>query len=215
MNVRKLSKRILEGMLIGATLFGNLENVSAPAVDTGYTYGVHRQFLWDKAVREQNADGIGIPYISVPKSYCARYAVNLAKELFNKNYNGGPAWDLKYYNPVIYNFEKQEDTKNLIIEGKLQQGMLVSSKWPVKDINEYWTDENKKGLDKEGHPIKFTHVVEYIGIGRKTNEGVLDLPEPLFSHEWGWTKEVLTQKQLWDKYKIEFVNVINDKELRD
>jgi len=32
MNAKKLSKRILEGMLIGATLFGNLKDVSAPEI---------------------------------------------------------------------------------------------------------------------------------------------------------------------------------------
>jgi len=208
MNAKRLSKRILEGMLIGATVFGNLKDVSAPAVDTEYTYEIHRQLKWDRIAREQNADGLRVPYVWAPSNYCARYAVNTANKLFNKNYNSANAWDLKYENPVVYNFDKEKEVKDAIIDGNLTQGMLVTSKWPVKNIKTY----GKRGFDKKGNPIDATHVVEYIGIGRKTDKEILDLPEPIFLHQWGSRKEKKTQKQLWDDYELEFIRIINDKE---
>lgn len=196
---------------ITALSFGKPNLVYAPEIETGYTSEIHKQLIWDKLAEEQNADVIKMPYIRTPKSYCARYAIKSAEKLFNKNYNLGNAWDLKYSNPIVYDFDKEEDVKDAIIKGKLTPGMLVTSKWPVKNIRKY----GKKGFDIANNPIDATHVIEYIGIGRRTSEGFLDLPEPLFSHQWGDKKEVLTQKQFQNNYGLKFIKAINDKPLEE
>jgi len=209
MNAKRISKKVLEGMLIGTLALGSVKDVYAPKVDSGYTPEVHKQLIWDKLAKEQNADGMNVPYIPTPANYCARYAVLSADKLFDKEYKRANAWDLKYSNPVIYDFSSEKDVRNAILEEKLVPGMLVTSRWPVKNIRKY----GRRGFDIKGNPVNVTHVVEYVGIGKNTSKGKLKIPEPLFLHQWGSVKEILTQKQLYKNYKLEFVEGINDKEL--
>lgn len=210
----KLAK-IIGMAAITALSFGKPDAVYAPPIEAGYTYEIHQQLMWEGLAKEQNADLIKTPFVKTPKNkgYCSRYAVVSAKKLFNKDYNSANAWDLKYNNPVVYDFEKEKDVKEAIIEDRLHPGMLVTSKWPVQDIKKYWTYKDKKGFDQMGNPIDATHVVEYAGIGRITDEKILDISEPIFFHKWGKKTERMTQKQLWDKYQLKFLKVVNDKEI--
>lgn len=212
----KLIKKVLECAMIGTLLIGNGKEAYAPIANTGYTIDVHRQFLWDRAVKEQNADKLRKPYFKLKPSHCSKYARLSAKKLFNKEYNEGHAWDLKYKNSVVdgfYDFNKETDVENAIMDGRLKQGMLITAKWPVKDIKKYWTYKNKKGFDMAGNPIDATHVIVYDGIGKITDKEILAFPEPIFIHQFGSKIERKTQKQLWEDYKLEFIKVINDKEL--
>lgn len=204
-----LIKKVLEGALIATLLVGNVEKSYAPAYDSGYTWETQRQLLWDRAVREQDADKVMKPYFKLKPSHCSQYARLSAKKLFGKKYNGADAWNLKYNNPVVYDFDKEKDVKEAILDDKLKQGMLITSRWPVKNIKKY----GEEGLDMNNEPIESTHVLEYIGIGKNTDKGVLNSPEPIFIHQWGSRMERKTQKQLWDDYQLTFNKIIDDKKV--
>ncbi len=214
MKSSKLAK-IIGMAAITALSFGKPDFVYAPPIETGYTYEIHKQLIWDEIAKKQNADLIKKPYYRLKPSSCSKYARLSAKKLFNKKYVGGHAWDLKYPNHVVYNFEKENEVKEAIMDGELSQGMLITSKWPVKNMQNYWTNPKKKGFDIKGNPIESTHVIQYIGIGRITDEKILDIPEPLFLHQWGRKFEIKTQKQLWNDYNLEFQKVINDRPLEE
>ena len=205
----KLGKILGIAGLTATILATAVPKTYAPPHDSGYNLEIQEQFLWDKAVKEQDADKVIKPYFRLKPSHCAQYARLAARKLFNKKYVGADAWNLKYNNPVVYDFDKEDNVKEAIIENKLSQGMLITAKWPIKNIKQY----GNFGLDEDRNPIESTHVVEYIGIGTKTDEGTLKIPEPIFLHQWGRKMERKTQRQLWEDYKLTFNKIINDKDL--
>ena len=184
-------------MLIGTLIFGNPEKVYAPSnyIDPK----IKKDFLWDKAIKEQSTKDLNKPYYHIKPNHCSKYARLSTKKVFGKKYNGADAWNLQYSNPVIYEFKGNEKIKDLIIDEILKPGMLLGSKWPVKNIKKY----GKYGKDIKGNPIEYTHVVTYWGIN--------DKKEPLFLHQWGRNQELKTEKELKKDYNLEFVEIMNDK----
>ena len=203
--MNKISRKILEGMVIGTTLFGNVGNMHAPEIsknvrDKQATEVMHRyrESLYNKIAEEQSTRYIRLPHYSLSPNHCAQYARMSAKKLFGKNYWGADAWNLQYSNSVVYEFKGNEDLKDLIINGVLEPGMLVTSSFPVKDIKKY----GRRGKDNKGKAIKDTHVIVYDGVNAN---GV-----PEFSHQWGSRIQKNTEEELKQKYNLKFGKILDD-----
>ena len=128
-----------------------------------------RESLFEKRAIEQSSDKIKLPYFNIIPSHCSEYAKKAAKKLFNKEYvwdkekkNGGAAWNLRYYNPIIEQLDSIGEIKELIIDGRLKQGMIIGMYNPKSPHN------RKK--DVTGNKVEYTHIMTYGGINKREIE---------------------------------------------
>lgn len=198
-----LVKKILETAIVSSSLFGNLPDLHAPDIpkemeETIQSYcEKQRESAINYLSYNQNSQAITPPNFKLPPSRCSKYMRKSAKSLFGKEYVPADAWDLQYNNKEVHQIKENENMEDLIIKGVLKPGMVIGAKWPVKDIRKY----GNKGKDIKGKPIEYTHVVGYLGFNKDK--------EPEFLHQWGSKKEKATQKELEEKYKIEFVEILD------
>lgn len=154
----------------------------------------HRENLFYQKAEEQSSDEIKAPYYKIAPNSCSKYARLSANKLFNKKYNPGHAWDLKYDNKIVYQFKEEEiandstiyeNLKNKIIEGTLEPGMMVVAKRDMgpKEYKRY-KSYGTPGKDERGNKIEDTHVILYLGIN--------DQKQPEFLHQWINQKEKIT-----------------------
>jgi hypothetical protein len=153
-----------------------------------------KEKLFEHRAEEQSSDEIKVPYYKLAPSSCSKYARLSAKKIFNKKYNPGHAWDLKYDNKIVYQFKEEEITndstiyenlKNKIIDGTLEPGMIIVAKRDMKP-KEYkrYKSYGTPGKDEKGNKIEDTHVILYLGINNNK--------KPEFLHQWINQKEKIT-----------------------
>jgi hypothetical protein len=233
---KNLLNKILKGILTGATLFeGVSESFAPPSSDRAIS-----EYLKEEARKEmrenvfrhrasmQNAKGIKIPYYRLKPGSCAKYLRLSAKDLFNKEYAAGHAWDLKYDNRIIYEFKENEVSndsttyetlKNLIIDWKLEPGMGILAKRDMKpgEYKKYYTNKKKPGKDKMGNKIEESHVIEYLGLidiselkDATEEEKRLGGLEPIFLHHWKTSREFIRIKDFKDKKNLKLTKIIDE-----
>lgn len=89
----------------------------------------------------------------VPANYCARYVRVAAKELFNRDYPYGDAWDFREKPSVKTIPIKNKTLEQLANEGSLVPGDAVGMYYPRSEHND------DKGAKKAG----YTHMALYLG----------------------------------------------------
>lgn len=154
----------------------------------------HRENLFNQKVEEQSSDEIKVPYYKLSPNSCSKYARLSANKIFDKKYNPGHAWDLKYDNSIVYQFKEEETTndstiyenlKNKIVDGTLEPGMMIITKRDMgpKEYRKY-KSYGTPGKDEMGNKIEETHVILYLGIN--------DQKQPEFLHQWINQREKIT-----------------------
>jgi len=138
---------------------------------------------FQKKIQEQSSDEISTPYYRLKSNRCSQYALLSARKLFEKEYNWEDAWNLRYSNKVIHKFQKEDSMKDLIIDGKLDQGMLIGIDQP-KSVY-------KNHKDKKGQTVKYTHAILYLGLR--------DDGRPEFVNQLGRRIERITDKDFAKK----------------
>jgi hypothetical protein len=157
---------------------------------------IERDQTFNKRIQEQSSDEISAPQYRLDPEHCSQYARLSAKRLFDKEYIGADAWNLRYKNKVAHHLKENEDFKELITNNILRPGMMVG----VKQPNNRTSYENKKDL--EGNKAKYTHVILYVGLN--------DSGEPEFIHQYGRKKEKITEKD-FEKRKLTPKEIITTK----
>jgi len=121
-----------------------------------------REYIFEQKSIEQNSDKIKAPhYKNIPPGYCARYATTASKKMFGKEYENHEAWNLRYKNKIVENLDSIGELKELVINGKLEPGMIIGIYNPKSNKN--------KRKDLTHNKIKYSHVMVYAGIN-KDNE---------------------------------------------
>lgn len=143
-----------------------------------------REAAFNQKAEEQSSDEIITPYYKLSPNSCSKYARLSAKKLFDKKYNPGHAWDLKYDNKIVYEFKDNETAndsttneslKNLIIGGTLKPGMIIVAKRDMKPgEHKKYKSYRGPGKDEKGNKIEDTHVILYLGINDKGEEEFSD-----------------------------------------
>jgi hypothetical protein len=96
----------------------------------------------------------------IPSEYCAGYAKAVAKDLFNVDYGLGDAWEL----PYKYQFREIGNTGFSLRARSFRKGDLLGVY--------FTTSRNNIRSDSNGKPVKFTHMMVYLGIRKRDNQPV-------------------------------------------
>jgi len=71
------------------------------------------------------------PRINLPPERCAEYARRSASTLYNKNYiPSGQAWNLRYYNQIVFPVENSGDILIFADKKILKPGMMIGVENP-------------------------------------------------------------------------------------
>ncbi len=154
----------------------------------------NREAVFNEKAEKQSSDEIKVPYYKLSPNSCSKYARLSANKIFDKKYNPGHAWDLKYDNSIVYQFKEEEtandstiyeNLKNKIIDGTLEPGMMIITKRDMgpKEYRKY-KSYGTPGKDEKGNKIEETHVILYLGIN--------DQKQPEFLHQWINQREKIT-----------------------
>jgi len=123
---------------------------------------------------------------NLEKNLCATYALLAASDLYGKKFRWNDAWDMRYSNSVIAKIKNPKDLAELADKGTLKEGMIIGTFNPR---SRYLGEK-----DKRGRPVKYTHLMLYIG---KNNNGDLE-----FAHQFGPKIKKITLNQLHQKKLI-------------
>jgi hypothetical protein len=171
-----------------------------------------REDTYERKAEEQSSDKIKTPYYKLEPNSCSKYARLSAKKIFNKKYNPGHAWDLKYDNKTIYEFKDDEITndstiyeslKNLIINETLKPGMMITAKRDMRP-GEYkrYKSYRALGKDKKGNKIEDTHVILYLGINNEK--------KPEFLHYWDNKREKITIEKFKKRKNLKPTSILDE-----
>lgn len=151
--------------------------------------------IFDGTRRVQLVDGsVDVPTfnpIKLGAGNCSGYARRVAEEMFGKKYSFANAWDRRYKDRVVCEVEDNDDLRGLADGGVLKPGMLVGVFYPRSHYNDV--------KDMKGHPVKYTHMVVYIG---EDPNG-----EPLFVEQFGVGTRERTLSQ-FDDHDLEAREII-------
>ncbi|MEK6892714.1 MAG: hypothetical protein AABX07_00770 [Nanoarchaeota archaeon] len=129
----------------------------------------------------------------IPPGNCARYAKNVARDVFGLRYDSANAWDLRYKNKIVTS-ANNEQLDDLVKRGDLKPGMLVGVYNPKSaHIND---------LDATGNKVAYTHMIVYLG----KSDGKLR-----FAHQFKTKFEIFGQDDL-SKRGLEAREVIAPKD---
>lgn len=132
-------------------------------------------------------------FLKMPPGNCARYARNVARDVFGLRYDSANAWDLRYKNKIVTS-ANNEQLGDLVERGDLKPGMLVGVYNPK---SAHITD-----LDATGNRVAYTHMVVYLG----KSDGKLR-----FAHQFKTKVEIFGQDDL-SKRGLEAREVIAPKD---
>jgi hypothetical protein len=195
MTAQKLSKRILEGMLIGALTFGNVGKLYAPPFEGAYELAPvevsYRKLSDSKDLRAVTkdkksrnirrvhptivsyageTDTLYIPeYVlnesGVPSTHCSRYVRKMTKDVFGLDYPQNEAWKIRDGSEIVKSSNKGF-TKDEV--GKMIENREIHPGMIFGFYNPE-SSYNKKGR-------LYTHVGGLVGIAGEI---------PLVSHQFG------------------------------
>jgi hypothetical protein len=164
----------------------------APALNNGSnldeTYKTEKvqTYLEKKAEKEAFETRNYLDFIGPSPKYrtsggnCSRYARSVGKDFYGKDYFWADAWDRRHLDEVIYSFSKDENAfekiKDLEKEGTLNKGMLLGV---------YHRPPKNSERDIYGRKAKYSHVVIFRGIDKKTGKFYFD-------HEWGSKQDTIS-----------------------
>lgn len=195
MKAKNLAKRILEEILIGTLLIGNVKDICAPVKDNSKIFMECNKPKYRKISDNKKSsrakklhphilsyagetDTLYLPEYSylgkngVPSTNCPRYARFTAKDLFNLDYSKEEgAWDLRYGTKIIKSSNVFGiDSLNKFVDEKiLQPGMIIGFYNPKSPYN--------NGRDKMRNKRRYTHVGVYLGQD--------EYNEITLAHQWG------------------------------
>jgi len=92
--------------------------------------------------------------LKVPAFHCARYVRYAAKDIFDKNYVGADAWNMRYNERIVVSGDELPLTDTQIFEN-IKPGMVLGLYWSDSKYNE--------AKDIKENPRKYTHVALAIG----------------------------------------------------
>lgn len=103
----------------------------------------------------QNSIPEEIPKYKLQNNRCAAYVRKAAEDLFKKKYSPADAWNMRYVNRVTGQMEGLTNLEDLEKLQKLTPGSIVGLMNPQSKY--------KNRADSQGNPVKYTHVVLYLG----------------------------------------------------
>jgi hypothetical protein len=111
----------------------------------------------------------------------------LGRDFYGKDYFFANAWDRRHLDKLLYSFNKDENPfekiKELEEQGKLNKGMVLGV---------YHRPPKKDEKDIYGKTAKYSHVVIFKGIDKKTGEFYFD-------HEWGYKQDTISLSSMKQK----------------
>jgi hypothetical protein len=220
--INGLKKIILIGGLTlagGVYTGGNFNNYGEglkKANEIYENYNISKLEEYLKEEKEQSSDEIKAPYYKLTPSSCSKYARLSANKLFHKKYKPGHAWDLKYDNKIVYEFNDYEDLndstinesiRKLIMYNILKPGMMITAKRDMKK-GEYkkYKSYSIPGKDKKGNKIEDTHVILYLGIN--------DKEQPEFLHHWYNQREKININDFKDRKNLKLSLILDSPDIK-
>jgi hypothetical protein len=110
---------------------------------------------------------------------CSAYVRKVGEEVFGKNYSFSNAWDRRYEDRFVSKVDSLDSLENSRV---LQPGMLVGMK--------YEDSKHSDEIDKNGNPVRYTHIGIYLGEGRDGS--------PIIAHQFGANTRIDSESKLRD-----------------
>ncbi len=136
---------------------------------------------------------LSTPTYNYPDTYCAAYAVGVARDCFKKNYPYSDAWDLRYNSGKIQELSGNEEFEKLAEKGLIKKGTIIGTYF---SRSEYLNDR-----DEKGEKVQYTHLIVYAGMEE----------EPMFYHHFVGIQEKIKLSQL-DENFLTIKEIINERE---
>lgn len=132
------------------------------------------------------------PRYNYPDTYCAAYAISVARDYFNKNYLYSDAWNLRYNSGKIQKLLGNEEFERLAEKGLIKKGTIIGT---------YFSESTHlNDRDEKGEKVQYTHLMVYAGMEE----------EPVFYHQFIDTIEKIRLSQLKENF-LTIKEIINEK----
>ncbi len=133
------------------------------------------------------------PRYNYPDTYCAAYAVGVARDCFKKNYPYSDAWNLRYNSGKIQKLSGNEEFEKLVEKGLIKKGTIVGT---------YFSrSAHLNDRDEKDEKVQYTHLMVYAG---------MEKGEPVFYHQFIDKIEKIKLSQLGEN-SLTIKEIINER----